>query len=138
MTHHRPAPPSPDEVAALRKLHGLSQAKAAAMIFVSLRSWSRWESSNAQLIARMPPVFWALFKLQCEGANIINPGYPTASEVKKLRKDCGIRQVDASSMIFIAANSWYRYEINSAEKKAHKMHPALWAFFKYQCGLRDE
>lgn len=38
--------PTLSEIKALRKRHGLTQAKAASMAMVALRTWESWESDS--------------------------------------------------------------------------------------------
>lgn len=53
------------EVKALREEHGITQAKAAEMVYVSLRAWQQWESETEGDRRSMPPGLWQLFRLKC-------------------------------------------------------------------------
>jgi DNA-binding transcriptional regulator YiaG len=55
MTSKFPKPPKPAELAAFRQKHNLSQAAAADLAYVSLRTWHGWERGEA----RMHPAIWA-------------------------------------------------------------------------------
>ena len=56
--------PRAAEVKAAREDAGLTQAQAAAMVFVALRSWQQWESELHGDSRRMPPGLWQLFRLK--------------------------------------------------------------------------
>jgi putative transcriptional regulator len=49
--------PTPAEILAARKAAGLTQSKAAALVYRSLNSWQRWEIGDRT----MPPGLWELF-----------------------------------------------------------------------------
>jgi DNA-binding transcriptional regulator YiaG len=53
-----PKPPKPAELLAFREKHGLSQAAAANLAYVSLRSWHGWEAGERP----MHPAIWAWVK----------------------------------------------------------------------------
>jgi len=50
------SPPS-SEIQQQRKAAGLTQTKAAQLIYTSLRSWQEWEAGGCD----MHPAFWELF-----------------------------------------------------------------------------
>lgn len=52
--------PAPDEIKSRRKVSGLSQEKAAELIFSKRRTWQDWESGKAT----MHPGLWELFLLK--------------------------------------------------------------------------
>lgn len=55
--------PTPAEVRAAREVAGLTQAQAAALVYVSLRNWQQWEQSEgASSARRMHPGLWELFR----------------------------------------------------------------------------
>ncbi|GHT92802.1 hypothetical protein FACS1894116_03610 [Betaproteobacteria bacterium] len=52
--------PTPDEIRATRKGAGLTQTRAAAVIYKKLRTWQDWESGKVAMDA----AFWELFGLK--------------------------------------------------------------------------
>lgn len=52
--------PKSEEVLAARVAAGLTQAQAAAVVYVTLNGWQRWEYGERP----MHPAFWALFRLR--------------------------------------------------------------------------
>ncbi len=49
--------PTPEEIKAARKLAGLTQEQAAALVYVKRDGWIRWEHG----IRKMHPGMWELF-----------------------------------------------------------------------------
>lgn len=49
--------PTPEEIKQARKATGLSQSKAAALIYSTYRTWQDWEAGKAH----MHPGLWELF-----------------------------------------------------------------------------
>ncbi len=58
-----PAAPDPVQIRAARLATGLTQAQAADLVHVTLRSWQRWESGER---AMLPAVF-ELFIIKTQG-----------------------------------------------------------------------
>lgn len=56
--------PSSDEVKAVRKNAGLTQAEAGRVVYVSERGWQNWELEGA----KMPPGLYELFLLKTKQA----------------------------------------------------------------------
>lgn len=52
--------PTPDAIRAARVAAGLTQAKAANLVYAGLRTWNRWESGQQD----MPLAEWDLFQLR--------------------------------------------------------------------------
>ena len=57
------ANPCPDQIKSARASAGLTQTKAAALIYCSLRGWQDWESG----VRRMHPAFFELFNIKAGG-----------------------------------------------------------------------
>lgn len=57
--------PSPEQVRAAREAAGLTQTKAGALVFGTLRAWQSWEDSGPDG-RRMPPAAWHLFLLRTQ------------------------------------------------------------------------
>jgi len=57
------ANPCPDQIKSARASAGLTQTKAAELIYCSLRGWQDWESG----VRRMHPAFFELFTLKAGG-----------------------------------------------------------------------
>ena len=55
--------PAPEHIIITREKAGLSQEKAAKIIYSSLRTWQHWEAGES----RMHPGLWELFKIKIEG-----------------------------------------------------------------------
>lgn len=53
-------PPTPEEIKSARAAAGLTQSSAAALIYVSLRTWQQWEAADRE----MSPAFFELFLLK--------------------------------------------------------------------------
>jgi len=53
------ANPEPGEIIMLRGAAELTQQQAADLVFVTTRSWQKWESGEQ----RMPPGAWKLFRI---------------------------------------------------------------------------
>lgn len=51
---------SPLEIVAARKVAGLTQAQAAALVHTTCRTWQQWEAGDR----RMHPAFWELFRIK--------------------------------------------------------------------------
>lgn len=61
---------TPEAIKSARLKAGLSHAQAAAVCYVHLRTWWRWETGDSI----MPRAVWELFTLRTEApANPINP-----------------------------------------------------------------
>lgn len=60
MAKHYTPSPMPSEVKAARAETGLSQTKAASLIYFSLRAWQEWESGTR----KMHPSAFELFKIK--------------------------------------------------------------------------
>lgn len=59
----RRAPPAPSDIAERRKLAGLSQSEAAALIHSTENAWVKWEKpAGDQNHRRMHPAFFELFE----------------------------------------------------------------------------
>ena len=56
----KPQSPKPEEIKQLRERHGLTQRRAARMVFVSVRAWQCWEGGEH----RMNPIIWAYARYQ--------------------------------------------------------------------------
>lgn len=57
--------PTPEDVISARKLAGLTQEQAAALIYKDVSSWRRWETDKAKSSARdMDPAFFELFLMK--------------------------------------------------------------------------
>lgn len=54
------ASPTPEEILAARESSGLSQSRAAELVFATLRSWQGWEAGERN----MHPGLWLLFRLR--------------------------------------------------------------------------
>lgn len=52
--------PTPAEIRAARERTGLTQAQAADLLHVDLRSWQKWEGGERS----MHPAFWELLRLK--------------------------------------------------------------------------
>lgn len=52
--------PKPEEVREAREAAGLTQSHAAALVFVTLNGWQRWEAGERP----MHPAMWTLFRLR--------------------------------------------------------------------------
>ena len=52
-----PKPPPPGAIREGRVFAGLTQAEAARMVFVTVRTWQKWEAGGS----KMRPGFWAQF-----------------------------------------------------------------------------
>ncbi len=52
--------PTPEEIKAARKLAGLTQEQAAALVYVKRDGWIRWEKGRRD----MHPAFWELFNMK--------------------------------------------------------------------------
>jgi len=50
--------PTADEIAALRRRLGLTQAQAGVLVYSSERTWQQWEAADR----RMHPGLWELFQ----------------------------------------------------------------------------
>jgi len=58
-------PPSPEQVKRTREDAGLSQAQAAALVYVDHDSWRQWEKPRIQKNARgMRAAIWELFLIK--------------------------------------------------------------------------
>lgn len=58
------APPTPEQIRALRERAGLTRVQAAELVHVSPYTWRNWEQDVASSEHRtMPLTAWALFKL---------------------------------------------------------------------------
>lgn len=53
-------PPKPERIRSIRQAAGLTQARSAAMVHASLRTWQQWEAGDR----RMHPGLWELFCLK--------------------------------------------------------------------------
>lgn len=49
--------PTPEQIKAARKLAGLTQTKAGALIYVSLRAWQSWEGGQRTMSAGLFELF---------------------------------------------------------------------------------
>lgn len=56
--------PTPDAIRAAREAAGLTQASAAALVYVGLRTWNRWEAGQAA----MHPAIWELYMIKISGS----------------------------------------------------------------------
>lgn len=54
--------PKPREVVEAREAAGLTQSQAAAIVYVTLSGWQRWEQGERA----MHPAFWELFRLKTQ------------------------------------------------------------------------
>ena len=54
--------PTPQQIKTARQAAGLTQAAAAQLVGVLLRSWQRWESGERKISATA----WKLFKIKTE------------------------------------------------------------------------
>jgi len=54
----KPQSPKPEEIKQLRERHGLTQRRAARLVFASLRAWQYWESGRP-----MHPAIWGYARL---------------------------------------------------------------------------
>lgn len=62
--------PNPEQIRQARERAGLTQAKAAALIFKGLRTWQGWETQEGLPGHRkMDPAFWELFRLKITMSN---------------------------------------------------------------------
>lgn len=55
--------PKPADVLAARTAARLTQTEAAALIYVTLSAWQRWEAGDRQ----MHPAFWELWHIKLKG-----------------------------------------------------------------------
>lgn len=58
-----PKAPRPAEIRAARKAAGLTQERAGALIYKSLRTWEAWEGGQNV----MDPAFWELWQIKAKG-----------------------------------------------------------------------
>lgn len=60
------ANPTPAEIINARSVAGLSQAKAAALVHTTVRTWQQWEAAaeDKKNHRRMHPAFWELFRIK--------------------------------------------------------------------------
>jgi len=57
--------PTPDEILGMRFNAGLTQQKAADLVYVSAKTWRSWEADpSSQSHRRMHPAIWELFLLK--------------------------------------------------------------------------
>lgn len=54
--------PTPAQVKKAREAAGQTQAEAAKMVHVDLRSWQKWEAGDR----KMHPAFWDLYQLKTQ------------------------------------------------------------------------
>lgn len=54
--------PKPREIVEARDAAGLTQTQAAALVYVTLSGWQRWEQGERP----MHPAFWELFRLKTQ------------------------------------------------------------------------
>lgn len=60
-----PSSPTPEQIREIRLAAGLTQTEAAALAYVALRTWQKWEDSTGGESARtMPAAAWALFLIR--------------------------------------------------------------------------
>jgi len=52
--------PIPEKIKQIRREAGLSQTRAAAIMYCSLGAWQKWENGTR----RMHPAFWELFLIK--------------------------------------------------------------------------
>lgn len=52
--------PTKEQVKATRESAGLTQAEAAALLYLTVKAWGAWE----QGVRRMSPGYWELFNLK--------------------------------------------------------------------------
>ena len=52
--------PTPDEIKALRKRHGITQSQAAAILGITLNGFQRYEQDER----KMKAAFWRLLRIQ--------------------------------------------------------------------------
>jgi DNA-binding transcriptional regulator YiaG len=62
-----PSKPTPAEVIAARKAAGLTQTKAAALVYATCRAWQLWEAGDRQ----MDRAHWELFRIKCQNAKAL-------------------------------------------------------------------
>jgi putative transcriptional regulator len=66
-----PLSPMPEEIIALRKSAGLTQTKAAGLVYYNLRSWQQFEAREGTKSHRkMHPSVWELFNIKVQ--NLLN------------------------------------------------------------------
>jgi hypothetical protein len=57
--------PTPEEIRALLKKHGISREKAAALVHASLRAWHNWSAPEGGVNHReMPKAAWELLLIK--------------------------------------------------------------------------
>ena len=61
------APPTPEEIKALRLRFGLTQTEAALLVHVKIRAWQWWESGQR----KMPVGLWELLLIKAN----LHPNY---------------------------------------------------------------
>ncbi|WP_267222552.1 helix-turn-helix domain-containing protein [Dyella silvae] len=57
---YTPGSPAADAVRVTREGVGLTQAEAAAVVYVNLRTWQKWEGGERTML----PAVWELFLLK--------------------------------------------------------------------------
>ena len=56
--------PTPNRLRKIRAAAGLTQTEAAAVVYVGLRAWQRWEQDGGDNSRAMPAAAWELFLLK--------------------------------------------------------------------------
>jgi putative transcriptional regulator len=67
-----PLSPTPEEIIALRKSAGLTQTKAAGLVYYNLRSWQQFEAKEGTKSHRkMHPAIFELFKIKIRNGSAL-------------------------------------------------------------------
>ena len=74
--------PTPEEIRALRKKHGLTMRECADFVHSTIGGWQQWEYKNvaAGKGRTMSPAFWELFRIKVGDLKLDKFGNPVPSD----------------------------------------------------------
>lgn len=127
--------PTPAEILAFREANNLTVEQAAALLYIKVETWEKWEAGRTKMYLAM----WehllfkvAIEKITTKNAERIAQGnkHPSTTQIKKLRLDSKLTFSKMETIAYTPLRTWQRWEAGDS-----KMHMSTFELTQIKLAL---